>query len=216
MFFSKITGSILIIAVVAVLLTGLFTCDVVLAESDYLAGWEDHRFDFFGEIYAFSEASLNSLYSEEEIKDMTLYFPERELEENESIQYSQEEREELAEYAGSTLTYEETLQLNENYTLIAVNAHRPFDRETSHQRARVDVSEVVSIEEGNIFTDITSHHFLISEEELIHDSSLRVIPDGTGTIVYILPQLETEFINVEIRSFLENRFARHTVTVELQ
>lgn len=213
MFFGKIKGSIFVMTFIAFLIIGLGAGNLAVAETDYLAGWEDHRFDFFGEIYIFSESSLESLYSPEELEEMTLYFPERELAENDDIYYSEEERDELNDYIGSTLSYEEVLQLSENYTLIAVNAHRPFDPDTSHQRARIDISEVVSIGEGKILENITSQHFMVSEEQLIFDSSLRVIPDGTGTIVYILPALETEYVNVEMRSFLENKFIRHTVTV---
>ncbi len=213
MFFSKIKSSLLVFAFGIILFLSFSMGNLALAETDYLAGWEDHRFDFFGEVYVFDESSLSTLYSEEEIEDMTLYFAERELPENEEIYYSEEEKEELQEYTGTIFSYEEVLQIMENYTLIAINAHRPFDPDTSHQRARVDISEVVSIGEGKILDNVTSHHFMLSEEQLIFDNSLRVIPDGTGTIVYILPELETEYVNVELRSFLENKFVRHTVTV---
>ncbi len=189
--------------------------EAVLAESDYLAGWEDYRFDFYGEVYALSETSLNELYGEDQWTDMTMFFADRKPEAAETY-YSEDDLELLEAYRGETLSMDEILQLNDNFTLVAINAHRPFDPDTSHQRVRVDVSEVVSIGEGNILTNITAHNFMLSEEQLIHDSSMRVIPDGTGTIVYILPDLESEYINVELRSFLENEFLRRTVTIKQQ
>jgi len=194
---------------------GMVIGESIQAQSDYLAGWEDYRFDFYGEAYTLSETSLNELYGEDEWSDMSMFFADREPEAEETY-YSEDDLEQLEAYRGETLSMDEILQLNDNFTLVAINAHRPFDPDTSHQRARVDVSEVVSIDEGDILTNITDHHFILSEEELIHDSSMRVIPDGTGTIVYILPDLESEYINVELRSFLDNEFLRTTVTVRQQ
>ncbi|SDL50246.1 hypothetical protein [Halarsenatibacter silvermanii] len=203
-----------LIAIISLILlfSGLSTS--ARAEAELMAAWDDHRFEFYGEIFVLEEPALEELYSEEELEDFSLYFASRELDKAEELEYTADEMDLLDDYSGTELNYEEILNLADSFTLIAVNAHRPFDSDTSHQRARVDVSEVVSINEGRIITDVTDHHMLLSEEQLQFNDSIRILPDGSGTLVYILPELETEHANIEIRSFLENEFIRRTVTVK--
>ncbi len=202
-----------LIAIISLILLFSGFSTSVRAEAEHLAAWEDHRFEFYGEIFVLEESALEELYSEGELEDFSLYFTSRELDNAEDLEYTAEEMDLLDDYSETELNYEEILNLADSFTLIAVNAHRPFDSNTSHQRARIDVSEVVSINEGRIITDVSDHHMLLSEEQLQFNDSIRILPDGSGTVVYILPELETEYVNVEIRSFLENEFTRITVTV---
>ncbi|MFW6308391.1 MAG: hypothetical protein ACOC1S_00075 [bacterium] len=204
----------ILLILIAALAIISFTSSSTIAESHYLAEWEDTRFDFSGEIFVLGEESLNELYSEEEKEDFTLYFTDRDLPEDNELNYSEQELKTLNEYRDTELSYEEILQLAEDFTLITVKAQRPFDIENSDKKVRVDVSEVISIKESSILKNITSHHFLLSDSQLESETPLRIIPGGEGIISYILPKLETDYVNIEIRSFLENSFIRHMVTVE--
>ena len=203
MFLLIITGLVLILA-----------GSNIFAQSNYTAVWEDDRFEFYGNIFVLSENSLNELYTAEEQEELSYYFVDRELNDPENLYYTESELEQLEDYRGKNLNYQEILEFSENFTLIAVQAHRPFDIENSHFKARVDVSEVVSISEGRIMEEITAHHMLLSDKQLEYSTSIRILPEGRGTILYVLPHLETEYLNVEIRSFLGNQFSRQTVTIQ--
>ncbi len=191
----------------------LFSAPLSSADLDSISEWEDHRYNFYGQIFVLNEDTIEYIFTDEMQEELTFFFADRDIEDADEVLYSPDEIEMLQEYSGTTLQLDEAIQLSREFTIIAIKAERPFDQGTSHQRARVDISEVVSIDEGRIIENVRSHHFLVDDKQLIDDNSLRVLPDGSGLITYILPELPTEYLNVEIRSFLDHEFSRQTVTI---
>jgi|GEM_PF-1413646 len=212
----SISGSRLLLNLLVVLLVFMILWIPVLEgqEAEKIPDWEDERAQLSGDIFVLNEATLTEIIPEEERQEYSLYLTDRLDQQLRENRYTDNQIERLEQYSGSELNFDELIEFSEYFTLIAIRAERGFDVDTANLRVNLYVSEVVDIDEGQIYSEVRDYEFLISEEQLIDRDALRVLPQGEGMIAYVMPRIYSQYLTAEIRSVVDNTFRAHTATLE--
>lgn len=207
--------NILIIVISIFVTLFAITSIITAAEPDEIAKWQDERIKTEYSVLVLNEEKLENVV-EKERQEIVLKMSNKLNRDSYVSRYEAQEEEVLNEYIGKELNFEEIIKLTEGFTLIMLTASRQVDTDNITKNNIAQLSEVIEIrEEGGSRIYVPDHYeYLYEDENFIKNDELYAIPGSKVAITYILPELESDSIVVEIQSTVASKYVTEKVFIE--